>query len=302
MSLDGAGPGWSDAPSFSHPFFLSSYLRARPDRDWSIFELIRSPLMTVMTDAVLKAARSLKRDFGEVENLQVSRKGPGDFVSAADRKAEQILRDALVKARPGYGLIMEEAGVVEGTDKSHRWHIDPLDGTTNFLHGLPQFCISVGLEREGQVVAGVIYNPALDEMFIAEKGKGAFLNNRRIRVAARRDMADALIVCGLPHVARGNHPQFLKELAAVMAAAGGLRRLGSAALDAAYVACGRVDAYWERFLSTWDLAAGIILIREAGGFVSDADGGGDPMAARSIICGNEAIQRELVRLIREANR
>src|ERR671920_1015529 len=151
--------------------------------------MIRSPLMTVMTDAVMKASKSLRRDFGEVENLQVSRKGPGDFVSAADRKAEGILRDALQKARPDYGLVMEESGIVEGTDRSHHWHIDPLDGTTNFLHGLPQFCISVGLEREGQPVAGVIYDPAKDEMFIAEKGKGAYLNNRRLRVSARRDLA-----------------------------------------------------------------------------------------------------------------
>ncbi|MFL5232997.1 MAG: inositol monophosphatase family protein, partial [Microvirga sp.] len=180
--------------------------------------MIRSPLMTVMTHAVMKAARSLKRDFGEVENLQVSRKGPGDFVSAADHKAEQILRDMLSKARPDYGLVMEEAGIVEGRDRSHRWHIDPLDGTTNFLHGLPQFSISVGLERDGQIVAGVIYNPALDEMFLAEKGKGAYLNNRRMRVAARREMVDALVVCGLPHVGRGSHPRFLRELSAVMGA------------------------------------------------------------------------------------
>ena len=264
--------------------------------------MIRSPLMTVMTDAVMKAARSLKRDFGEVENLQVSRKGPGDFVSAADRKAEAILREALEKARPGYGLVMEESGVVEGADKTHRWHIDPLDGTTNFLHGLPQFCISVGLEREGQIVAGVIYDPAKDEMFIAEKGKGAFLNNRRIRVAARTDMADALVSCGLPHIGRGNHTQFLKEAATVMAQAGGMRRLGSAALDLAYVACGRADAYWERGLNTWDMAAGIVLIREAGGFVSDADGGGDPLQTQSIACGNEIMHRELVRLVKQANR
>jgi myo-inositol-1(or 4)-monophosphatase len=264
--------------------------------------MIRSPLMTVMTDAVMKASRSLKRDFGEVENLQVSRKGPGDFVSAADRKAEAILREALEKARPGYGLVMEESGVVEGADKTHRWHIDPLDGTTNFLHGLPQFCISVGLEREGQIVAGVIYDPAKDEMFLAEKGKGAYLNNRRIRVAARTDMADALISCGLPHIGRGNHAQFLKEAATVMAQAGGMRRLGSAALDLAYVACGRADAYWERGLNTWDMAAGIVLIREAGGYVSDADGGSNPLATQTIACGNEIMHRELLKLIKQANR
>src|SRR5215217_2869904 len=177
--LDGRGRAWSSAappPPLPH---------CKRDS----LSMIRSPLMTVMTDAVMKASRSLKRDFGELENLQVSRKGPGDFVSAADRKAEQILREALEKARPGYGLVMEESGIVEGADKTHKWHIDPLDGTTNFLHGLPQFAISVGLERDGQIVAGVVYDPALDEMFIAEKGKGAYLNNRRIRVAARSDLA-----------------------------------------------------------------------------------------------------------------
>jgi myo-inositol-1(or 4)-monophosphatase len=264
--------------------------------------MIRSPLMTVMTDAVMKAARSLKRDFGEVENLQVSRKGPGDFVSAADRKAEAILRDALRKARPGYGLVMEEEGIIEGPDKTHRWHVDPLDGTTNFLHGVPHFCISVGLEREGQPVAGVIYDPVKDEMFIAEKGKGAYLNNRRLRVSARREMADALIICGLPHLGRPAHPQFLKEMSAVMNVCGGLRRLGSAALDLAYVAAGRADAYWERSLNSWDMAAGLVIVREAGGFASDAEGGSDPMVARSVACGNEVLHRELVGLLRQANR
>jgi myo-inositol-1(or 4)-monophosphatase len=262
--------------------------------------MIRSPLMTVMTDAVIKAARSLKRDFGEVENLQVSRKGPADFVSAADRKAEGILREALEKARPGYGFVLEEAGAVAGTDPAHRWHIDPLDGTTNFLHGLPQFCISVGLEREGQMVAGVIYDPIKDEMFIAERGKGAFLNNRRLRVAARREMADAVVICGLPHLGRPQHPRFLKELSSVMAVSAGLRRLGAAALDMAYVAAGRADAYWERDLWSWDMAAGIVILREAGAIVSDCDGGSDPLAARSLCCGNEFIQRELLRLLKAA--
>jgi myo-inositol-1(or 4)-monophosphatase len=262
--------------------------------------MIRSPLMTVMTDAVMKASRSLKRDFGEVENLQVSRKGPGDFVSAADRKAEQILRDALEKARPGYGLVMEEGGIVQGTDTSHRWHIDPLDGTTNFLHGLPQFAISVGLERDGQIVAGVVYDPAKDELFIAEKGKGAYLNNRRIRVAARNDMAEAVVGCGLPHIGKGDHGLFLREATVVMAEVGGMRRWGAAALDLAYVACGRFDGYWERGLNSWDVAAGILLIREAGGFVSEADGGGDPLNKKTICCGNEIIHRELLRLLKKA--
>lgn len=262
--------------------------------------MIRSPLMTVMTDAVMKASRSLKRDFGEVENLQVSRKGPGDFVSAADRKAEQILREALEKARPGYSFVMEESGVVHGTDPDHRWHIDPLDGTTNFLHGLPHFAISVGLERDGQIVAGVIYDPAKDELFIAERGKGAFLNNRRIRVAARGGMADAVLACGLPHIGKGDHGLFLRETAAVMGYVGGMRRWGAAALDLAYVACGRLDGYWERGLNSWDVAAGILMIREAGGFISDADGGSDPLTKKSVACGNEIVHRELLKLLKKA--
>ncbi|WP_298966454.1 inositol monophosphatase family protein [uncultured Methylobacterium sp.] len=263
--------------------------------------MINSPLMTVMVDAVRKAARGLKRDFGEIENLQVSRKGPGNFVSAADRKAEEVLRDALVKARPGYGLVMEEGGSVEGQDKTHTWHVDPLDGTTNFLHGIPHFCLSVGLEREGTIVAGVIYDPIKDELFIAERGKGAYLNNRRIRVSARTDLADALVVYGSPYLGRGNHPRLLKEVATVMAVTGGIRRLGSAALDLAYVACGRADLYWERDLQTWDMAAGVILVREAGGFVTNADNGAEPLAARSVACGNEVLHRELIGLLRKAN-
>jgi myo-inositol-1(or 4)-monophosphatase len=264
--------------------------------------MIRSPLMTVMLDAVMKASRMLKRDFGEVENLQVSRKGPGDFVSAADRKAEQTLREALAKARPGYGFKLEEAGIVEGSDKSHTWHIDPLDGTTNFLHGIPHFAISVGLEREGQIVAGVIYDPIKDELYVAEKGQGAFMNNRRLRVSARTEMIDSLIACGIPFIGRGNHPLFLKELASVMAVTSGVRRMGSAALDLAYVASGRYDGYWERNLNSYDIAAGLIMVREAGGYVSDADGGTDMLTKGTVVCGNETAQRELLKLVRAASR
>ena len=236
--------------------------------------MIRTALMNVMTAAALKAGRGLKRDFGEVENLQVSVKGPGDFVSAADKKSEKVLFEELSKARPGYGFIMEEGGTVEGSDKSHTWHIDPLDGTTNFLHGLPLFAISIGLEREGQIVAGVIYNPATDDMFFAERGQGAFLNNTRLRVAARRDLAETLVACGIPPLgAAQTHPRFKAELAATLARVGNLRRLGAAALDLASVAAGRFDLYWERGVKSWDVAAGIVLVREAGGFVSDADGG-----------------------------
>ena len=263
--------------------------------------MIRSALMTVMTEAVMKAARGLKRDFGEVENLQVSRKGPGDFVSAADRRSEEILRAALEKARPGYGLVLEEGGIVEGPDATHRWHVDPLDGTTNFLHGIPHFCISVGLEREGQMVAGVIYDPAKDELFVAERGQGAFLNNRRIRVATRSHMADAVVYCGLPHLGRPAHPRFLLEVASVMSVAGGMRRMGAAALDLAYVAAGRADIYWERDLHSWDISAGLCILREAGATVTDCEGG-DPMRTMSVLAGNETMHRELLGLLRKANR
>jgi myo-inositol-1(or 4)-monophosphatase len=260
--------------------------------------MIRSALMKVMTDAALKAGRGLTRDFGEVENLQVSVKGPGDFVSAADRKAEKILYDELARARPGYGFVMEESGRVEGTDKSHTWFIDPLDGTSNFLHGLPIFAISIGLAREGQIIAGLVFNPATGDMFVAEKGQGAFHNNRRLRVAARRDLSDCLIGCGIPHIGKlKEHPRFMTELASVMAKAGNIRRLGAAALDLCCVASGTYDGFWERNLQAWDMAAGIMIIKEAGGFVADADGGDEILAKGSICAGNEMILRALLTLI-----
>ena len=263
--------------------------------------MIRSALMNVMTAAALKAGRGLKRDFGEIENLQVSVKGPGDFVTNADRRAEQTLFEELSKARPGYGFIMEEGGAVEGPDKSHTWHIDPLDGTMNFLHGLPIFAISIGLEREGQVVAGLVYNPATDDMFFAERGQGAYHNNRRLRVAARRDIAEGLIGCGIPALGKAQaHPFFKAELSAVMAHVGVLRRLGAAALDLAHVAAGTYDAYWERGLKSWDIAAGILLVREAGGFVTTADGGDDPLGGGSILAGNEVMHRRLLEILRQA--
>ena len=261
--------------------------------------MIRSALMNVMTSAAIKTGRSLKRDFGEVENLVVSVKGPGDFVSAADRKAEKTLYEELSKARPGYGFLMEESGVVEGTDPSHRWIIDPLDGTTNFLHGLPIFSISVALEREGQLIAGVVYNPATDDMYIAEKGQGAWHNNRRLRVSPRRNLSDSLIACGIPHLGKAEaHPRFKAELEAVMARASNLRRLGAASIDLALTAAGRFDAYWERNLQPWDIAAGIVLLREAGGFVSDLDGGQDMLEKGSLCAGSEIIQRDLLALLR----
>lgn len=263
--------------------------------------MIRSALMNVMTAAAIKAGRGLKRDFGEVENLLVSVKGPGDFVSAADRKAEEVLFKELSKARPGYGFLLEEGGAIEGADKTHTWIIDPLDGTTNFLHGLPLFAISIGLEREGQMVAGVVYNPATDDMFIAEKGQGAYHNNRRLRVSARRDMADALIGCGIPHLGKAkDHPTFMAEIKAVMARAGNLRRLGSAALDLCFVASGSYDGFWERGLQRWDMAAGIVIIKEAGGFVTDAEGGAEMLAKGAICAGNDVIHRALLDLLRKA--
>jgi myo-inositol-1(or 4)-monophosphatase len=249
----------------------------------------------------MKAAKSLRRDLGEVEALQVSMKGPGDFVSAADRRAEKIIRDALVKARPSFGLVMEESGIVEGTDKAHRWHIDPLDGTTNFLHGIPQFCVSIALERDDDFVAGVVYDPAKDEMFVAEKGKGAYLNNRRIRVAGRRDFSQALIGVATPHLGRGGHTQFLKELGAVMMRAAATRRLGSAALDIAYVACGRYDAFWERSLSSWDFGAASVLVREAGGIFTGLDGKKSLVDSHDVICGNDTMHAELTAIIKSVS-
>lgn len=263
--------------------------------------MIRSALMNVMTSAALKAGRGLKRDFGEVENLQVSVKGPGDFVTIADRRAEKTIFEELSRARPGYGFLLEEQGPVEGTDKTHRWIVDPLDGTSNFLHGLPIFAVSIGLEREGQLIAGVIYNPATDDMYMAERGQGAWQNNHRLRVAARSRLSDSLIACGIPPLSRAtDHPTFKRELAAVMARAGNVRRLGAAALDLALVAAGRFDGFWERGLSPWDLAAGIVLVREAGGFVSDADGGPAMIDKGSVCAGNEAIHRDLLAILRAA--
>ena len=242
--------------------------------------MLRSPLLNVMIKAARKAGRMLNRDFGEVEHLQVSLKGPANFVTAADRRAEEILRQELGLARPGYGFLGEEGGAHEGPDKTHRWIVDPLDGTSNFLHGIPHFAISIALEREGTIVAGLVYNPANEELFTAERGKGTFLNDQRLRVAARKRLADAVIACGLPHLGRGDLALGRKELAAVQDKVAGLRRFGAAALDLAWLAAGRFDGYWERNVSPWDVAAGLILVREAGGFVTDLDGRRRPVPDR----------------------
>ena len=259
--------------------------------------MARSALLNVMVQAALKAGKSLGRDFGEVQNLQVSVKGPSDFVSQADIKAEKIVRDELLKARPTYGFLGEEGGEEIGTDGAHRWIVDPLDGTTNFLHGIPQFAVSIALERSGEIVAGVIFNPATDELYTAERGGGAFLNDRRIRVAARKQLSDTVVCCGVPHLGRGNHGKFLVELRHVMSETAGVRRMGAAALDLAYVAAGRFDGFWEAELSPWDIAAGIVLIREAGGFVSDMGGANNMLESRSVVAGNEYIQKALLEVV-----
>ncbi len=263
--------------------------------------MIRSALMTVMTSAAIKAGRGLKRDFGEISQLQVSMKGPGDFVSLADKKSEKTIYEELAKARPGYGFVMEEGGRLEGTDKSHTWHIDPLDATTNFLHAIPIFAVSIALERDGQIVAGVIYNPADDDMYVTEKGQGAWGGNHRLRVAQRTELSQAVFGCGIPHLGKAaQHPRFKAELAVVMARVVNVRRLGCASLDLAYVAAGRFDAFWERGLNSWDIAAGALLIREAGGYVTDADGSPDFLKIGSICCGNEIMHRELLALLKNA--
>ena len=261
-----------------------------------------SAILNVMIKAALRAGRSLKRDLGEVENLQVSLKGPRNFVTAADRRAEEIVREELAKARPDYGFLGEEGGARSGADRTHRWIVDPLDGTTNFLHGIPHFAVSIALERNGAIVAALTFNPANDELFLAERGKGAFLNDRRIRVAARQRLDEAVVACGLPHYGRGDLAVAHQEIFAAQQHFAGLRRFGAATLDLAWVAAGRLDAYWERDLSPWDVAAGILLVREAGGFISDVNGGEAIMTEGNIVAGNDTMHRELLRLLKAAGK
>ena len=263
---------------------------------------VRSPILNVMGNAALKAARGLIRDFGEVEQLQVSVKGAGEFVSTADLRAERTLKTELRKARPGYSMLFEESGAEEGSDRRHRWIVDPLDGTTNFLHGIPHFAISIALERAGEIVAGVIYEPIRDEMYWAEKGAGAYVNDRRLRVSARRHLADAVIGTGMPFGDRANSRMYMATLGAVMDATSGIRRMGSAALDLAYVAAGRYEGFWEFALSPWDIAAGILLVREAGGYVSDMAGGHDMLASGDVLAANAHLHLPLATLIKEPMR
>ncbi|MGE4246632.1 MAG: inositol monophosphatase family protein [Parvibaculaceae bacterium] len=247
-----------------------------------------SAILTVMTNAARKAARGVKRDFGEVENLQVSLKGPANYVTKSDQRTEAVLVEELKKARPSYGFLMEEGGELKGSDGQHRWIIDPIDGTTNFIHGIPHFAISLALERAGVLVAALIYNPITDDLFTAEKGRGAFLDNRRLRVSARRSVADAVVACGIPHRGRGEPARFQSEISRIQTRVAGVRRFGAASLDLAWVAAGRLDGYWERGLSPWDVAAGILLVREAGGMV-DEIAGGDVFVTGDIVAGNEAV-------------
>ncbi|MCF6198245.1 MAG: inositol monophosphatase [Hyphomicrobiaceae bacterium] len=256
-----------------------------------------SALMNVMTKAARKAGRTLSRDFGEVEHLQVATKGPADFVSKADLRAEKIIFEELSHARPNYCFLLEEGGIVEGSDKTHRWIIDPLDGTTNFLHGIPHFAISIALERDGELVAGLVYNPVMEELFTAEKGAGAYLNDRRIRVGGRNKLEDAVVVTGIPHRGKSGKEVFIQEMRQVTRSVVGIRRTGSAAVDLSWVAAGRFDGYWERGIQAWDMAAGIVLVREAGGRVTDAQGGDDMLTTGSVVAGNTAISTELQKTI-----
>lgn len=252
-----------------------------------------SPALTVMINAVRKAARGVQRDFGELASLQVSMKGPGDFVTASDKKAERVLREELGKARPTYGFLGEEEGATKGQDPDHRFIIDPIDGTSNFMHALPFFAVTVALERKGEIVAGVTYNPISDELFHSEKGQGAFLNNKRMRVSSRKNLHEALIATNIPHIGQKDQVRHRNEIAVMQARAAGLRCLGSTALELAFVACGRLDGAWCHHLNAWDMAAGLLFIRESGGFVSKIDGDGDPLHASHYLASNGELMPQI---------
>ena len=266
-----------------------------------------SGLITVMERAVRKAAPRLRRDFGEVEQLQVSRKGPADFVSMADKRAEQTIVEELRNARPDWGMLLEEGGEVEGNPSKPRWLVDPLDGTTNFLHGIPHFSISIAVEEKRpdgrpEITHGLVYQPLTDESFWAEKGRGAWLQDRRLRVSARRDLVETVIGTGIPHCGRGMPAEWAKIYSAVAPEVAGIRRLGSAALDLAWVAAGRFDGFWESDLDPWDSAAGVLLVREAGGFVSDYRGSDRIFERREYIAASGSIHSKLQKLIAGALR
>lgn len=254
--------------------------------------------LNVMIKAARRAGRSLVKDFREVENLQVSSKSAGDFVSRADIAAEKIIRDILMEARPNYGWVGEESDPVEGKDPTRRWIVDPLDGTTNFLHGLPHWCVSIALEHKGEVIAGVILDPAKDEMFVAEKGTGAWLNESRLRVSDRRRMIECIFATGLPFGNRRDMAEAIADLARLLPVCAGVRRWGAAALDLAYVAAGRYDGFWERSLNAWDVAAGVLLVREAGGLVSGVAKDSDPLVSGDVLAAAEPIFDSFAKVIR----
>ena len=260
--------------------------------------MVASANLNVMMKAARKAGRSLAKDFREVENLQVSMKGAGDFVSRADLAAEAIIREELTEARPTYGWCAEESEEVAGTDPTRRWIVDPLDGTTNFLHGLPHFAVSIALEHKGEIVAGVIYDPAKDELFWAEKGAGAWMNESRLRVSGRSRMIESIFATGLPFGGRADLPDTLQDLARLLPQTAGVRRFGAAALDLAYVAAGRYDGFWERSLNAWDMAAGLLIVKEAGGFVEPLDPAGDVLTDGEVICANAEIFESFAKAIR----
>jgi myo-inositol-1(or 4)-monophosphatase len=251
--------------------------------------MVGSANLNILIKAARRAGRGLVKDFREVENLQVSMKGAGDFVSRADIQAEKTIKEELMGARPTYGWLAEEGGGDEGQDPTRRWIVDPLDGTTNFLHGLPHWAISIALEHKGQIVAGVVFDPAKDEMFFAEKGAGAWMNDMRLRVSGRHRMIESIFATGLPFAGRADLPDTLRDLGRILPVCAGVRRWGSAALDLAYVAAGRYDGYWERRLNSWDLAAGMLIVREAGGMVEPMNPNGDILADGEIVCANEAL-------------
>ncbi|MBL6786063.1 MAG: inositol monophosphatase [Candidatus Pelagibacter bacterium] len=258
---------------------------------------LNSPQINLITRACMKASRSLIRDFGEIENLQVSTKGPGDFVTSADKRTEKILIDELQKAHPEYGIITEESGIINKSNTKNRWIIDPIDGTMNFLNGVPQFAISIGYEEDGEIKSGVIFNPIMNEMFCAEKGSGAYLNNSRIRVSNKKKIKDALLVTGGPKGESKIKDQIFSEYINVSKNVSNVRKFGSAALDMAYVACGRFDGYWQRELNYWDIAAGIVILKEAGGFIDFFDKDTRSTLKKNILATNSNIHEELRDLI-----
>ncbi len=253
-----------------------------------------SPLINVMIKAAKKASRGLRRDFNELENLQVMTKGPANFVTAADIRTQNTIYDELSYAKPDWSFIMEESKPIRGSNPNSKFIIDPIDGTTNFMHGNPNFAISIAAEIDNKLEAALIYSPITDEMFIAERGKGAFLNDKRIRVASRKKLSESILITGIPHLGRGDIDLFLREMTILIPEVAGIRRSGSAALDLAWLAAGRYDAFWERGLASWDIAAGILMIKEAGGYAQGINGKDSDMWDGNIISGNEDILNALI--------